>query len=142
MRSPVRGLGIASASVVLVMAGATSATAVEGSYYSSTSVGSGWGSASTYVSGGANKWSVSAYVKDNRSGDDCTKAEIRVAYYNGSVPIVASRQVCGASSTSFSASGQIYITNASDAKYVYLQVCQNRTGVPDSCSQTTRVYLQ
>lgn len=125
-----------------VVALASPAAAVEGTWYHSTSVGSGWGSATTTVSGGNNSWKVTAYVKDNKSGDDCTKAEIRAYYYNGSVPIIASRQVCGASSTTFSAGGQIYISGGSDVKYVYVLVCQNRTALPDSCSQTTRVYVQ
>lgn len=119
-----------------------SASAIEGYQYWNESVPSGWASGSVYISGSQNKWSVSGTLRDNRSGDDCTKAYVYAVTFQTASHLYAERRVCGGLSTSISASGVIYRTANPDYKYLHIKVCQDRTAYPDDCEWTQRYYLQ
>jgi hypothetical protein len=123
---------------------ATPASAVEASYYDTASVSSGWVSATTKIAGADNRWTVSVYLKDNKAGDDCTKASVWVVYYGyGGAAHSATQRVCGGGSTSFSWSGEIYRSFDEDARYVYTQVCQDRNWpLADACKVTQYRYAQ
>ena len=119
-----------------------SASAVEGYQYWNESVPSGWASGSVYISGSQNKWSVSGTLRDNKSGDDCTKAYVYAVTTQTASHLYAERRVCGGLSTSISASGVIFRTANPDYKYLHIKVCQDRTGIPDDCEWTQRYYVQ
>ena len=137
-----RVFGVAASVLGFLALTAMPAEAVEGTSSWSVSGTSGWAYGSISISTSRDVWSVTGTVKDYQAGDDCTKGIVWSRLTNSANVKEKEVRICGGSSTTIYASSDIIRPAAADTRGVWIQVCQDKSWVPDTCVSSPLYYVQ